>query len=161
MKHVTKGSTVALEFTGTLDDGTVFEKATGDHSIEFTVGAHEVIPGLEEAVIGMVPGESKTTVIPYQQAFGPYQKERLVRVNRNKLPRSVKPEVGSRVNLSASEGGKVPATVVEANESEIVCDANDPLAGQNLTFDLKVLAVQSSEDLGLKPRAAGGNSAQD
>ena len=142
MPAIKAGSTVTIEFTGKLSSGQVFGTATQDQPHRFTIGQGETLDGVEEAVMGMSAGERKTAIIPEEKGFGPRTESRVFHVRREALPVEMTPSVGTQVNLMTSEGKKVPARVVEESESEVVFDANHPLAGQNLIVSFRILEVE-------------------
>ncbi|RMH00539.1 MAG: peptidylprolyl isomerase [Deltaproteobacteria bacterium] len=138
MSKATQGNTVRVHYKGTLDDGTVFDSSEGIDPIEFTLGEGIVIPGFEQAVLGMSPGESKTIKIPSAEAYGEHRSDLVVKVPRAALPEGV--EVGMR--LEAGEpGNSFEVVVTEIAADSATLDANHPLAGQDLTFDLTLVEI--------------------
>jgi len=136
-----QGDTVRVHYTGRLEDGTVFDTSLGRDPIEFVLGAGQVIAGFEEAIVGMSPGESKVVKVLAEQAYGPYRPELVVEINRNEVPPELDLEVGLQLVLRQPEGQLIPVTVTELSESMVTLDANHPLAGQDLTFDIQLIAV--------------------
>ncbi|MBZ0264851.1 peptidylprolyl isomerase [bacterium] len=141
MEKAKKGDKVKVHYTGKLDDGTVFDETKDRDPLEFTIGENNVIPGFENAVEGMEVGDSKTTNIPSDEAYGPHMEEGVLSVDRSGLQDDVEVEVGQQVQLSREDGQAVIATVVEANDEKITLDANHPLAGKDLTFDIELVEV--------------------
>ena len=140
MSRATQGNTVRVHYKGTLDDGTVFDSSEGIDPIEFTLGAGIVIPGFEQAVLGMAPGESKTIKIPSSEAYGEHRPDLVVEVPRAALPEGV--TVGTM--LEAGEpGASFEVVVTEIGEDSATLDANHPLAGKDLTFDLTLVEIVS------------------
>ncbi len=135
------GDTVRVHYTGTLEDGTEFDSSREREPIEFTLGAGQVIPGFESAVTGMEPGESKTFTIPADEAYGPHRPELIHRVPRAQVPSEVTLTPGARLEARDQGGRRVVLTVVEVTEEEAVLDANHPLAGKDLTFQIELVAV--------------------
>ncbi len=135
------GSTVKVHYKGTLEDGTVFDSSEGREPLQFTVGSGEVIPGFDVAVTGLEAGESRTTTIPADQAYGPHHPDRMIEVSREGMPPDFKPNIGNVVQLTDPQGQPLQATVKEINETVIKFDANHPLAGKDLTFEIKVMAI--------------------
>ncbi len=135
------GDTVRVHYTGTLEDGTEFDSSREREPIEFTLGAGQVIPGFENAVTGMEPGESKTFTIPADEAYGPHRPELIHRVPRAQVPSEVTLAPGARLEARDQGGRRVVLTVVEVTEEEAVLDANHPLAGKDLTFQIELIAV--------------------
>ena len=135
------GDTVTIHYTGKLVDGTVFDSSIGRDPLQFTIGQNDMMPGLEEAVVGMEPGQSKTTTIPSEKAYGPYREEMVGEMERSEFPEKLTPEVGQQLVLNPPEGGEILLTVVAVSESSVTLDANHPLAGQDLTFDIEMLEI--------------------
>lgn len=141
MNEAKKGDKVRVHYTGKLDDGTVFDTSADREPLEFTVGEGQVIPGFEKAVEGMNPGESKTAQIAAAEAYGQHYPEMVLNVPREQLPEDFSPEVGERLELRRSDGRTFVVTVSETGEEEITVDANHPLAGKDLTFDIELVEV--------------------
>lgn len=141
MAQAKHGDTVRVHYTGKLADGTVFDSSVDRDPLEFTLGEGRLIPGFEQAVIGMNPGESKTAEIPAEQAFGPYREEMVIEIDRDQFPADMKPEIGQRLQMKQSNGRIILIRVVEVSESEVTLDANHPLAGKDLTFDIHLLEI--------------------
>ncbi len=143
MESVKEGDKVKVHYKGTLDDGAVFDESTERGPLEFTVGEHKVIPGFEEAVLGMKEGETKVETIPSDQAYGPRRDEMLLKVARSQLPEGMEPEVGQPLQVTTQEGQPVPVRIAEIDEENVTLDANHPLAGKDLTFELKLVEIAS------------------
>jgi FKBP-type peptidyl-prolyl cis-trans isomerase 2 len=139
------GDTVKVHYTGRLQDGTVFDTSVGSEPLEFTLGQGQVIPGFEQAVIGMQVGESKTVTIPVDQAYGPRRDDMILEVNRDELPDDLEPTVGMQLQMNQGDGGIVIVTITEVSETTIKVDANHPLAGQDLTFDIELVDIVGSQ----------------
>jgi len=135
------GDTVRVHYTGKLEDGTVFDSSLDRDPVEFTLGAGQVIPGFEQAVVGMSPGESKTVEVPADQAYGPYREELVQEIDRELVPEDLKLEVGQQLALRLSPGRSIRVTVTKLTESKVTLDANHPLAGKDLTFDLQLVEI--------------------
>lgn len=134
------GDTVRVHYTGKLDDGQVFDSSDGRQPLEFQLGSGQVIAGFEQAVTGMEPGESRSITIPSDQAYGPHREENIVSVPRQQFPDDIEPAVGQQLQMS--QGGQVHrVTVTDVGEENISLDANHPLAGKDLTFDLKLVEI--------------------
>lgn len=136
------GNKVKVELTGRLQDGTVFESAPSEKPLEFTLGQGEIIAGVEEAVVGMAVGESKSTVVPADKAFGQHDERRVISVSRDLFPDEQTPEVGQQVALHRTDGKVIPGTVESIAAATVTVDCNHPLAGKELNFDLKLLEVE-------------------
>jgi FKBP-type peptidyl-prolyl cis-trans isomerase 2 len=139
------GDTVKVHYTGRLQDGTVFDTSVGSEPLEFTLGQGQVIPGFEQAVIGMQVGESKTVTIPVDQAYGPRRDDMILEVSRDELPDDLEPTVGMQLQMNQGDGGIVIVTITEVSETTIKVDANHPLAGQDLTFDIELVEIGASQ----------------
>jgi peptidylprolyl isomerase len=141
MTQAQLGNTVQVHYTGRLDDDTVFGTSTQDTPLEFTVGAGEIIPGFEQAVVGMQVGDNKTVLIPAGEAYGMPQPERVVRMPRQDMPADLQLKVGQRLQLQQPGGQVIEVSVVEVTDVHVVLDANHPLAGEDLTFEIMLVAI--------------------
>ena len=141
MAQAKQGDTVLINYTGKLADGRVFDTSKERHPLRFTIGNNQVIAGFEQAVIGMSPGEAKTTRLPVEQAYGPHRPELVVTVNRSELPTGVNPNIGQRLELTQENDQTVLVTVTGITHSELTLDANHPLAGKELTFELELVGI--------------------
>lgn len=130
-----------MHYTSKLDDGTVFSSSIDGGPIRFTIGVGQVIPGLEQAVVGMNPGEPKTVNIPSDKAYGPYHKEMAQVIARSQFPKHLKPEVGQKLQGRQVNGQTITLMVTGVSESSVTLDANHPLAGKNLTVDIQLVDV--------------------
>ncbi len=135
------GDTVRVHYTGKLDDGTVFDSSNGGTPLEFTLGEGQIIPGFEQAVLGMSPGDSKTEVIPVENAYGEHREDMVVVVDRAQMPSDMAPEIGQQLQIQQPSGQAIPVVITEISESEITLDANHPLAGEDLTFDIQLVEI--------------------
>jgi peptidylprolyl isomerase len=136
-----KGDRVSVHYTGRFDDGSVFDSSHGGEPLEFTVGAGEMIPGFDEAVTGMTSGETKTVVIPAAQAYGERSPEMIFEADRKHLPPELNPEIGEQLTLQQPGGRPFQVLVVGVSDASITFDANHPLAGQDLTFEISLVTV--------------------
>lgn len=142
MAQAQLGDKVKVHYTGRLDDGSVFDSSIISDPLEFTIGEREVVPGFEEAVIGMSPGESKNVKIPVDKAYGPRRDDMVMVVEREKFPPDIEPEVGQQLEIRQREDGRtIPVTVTDVSESNVTLDANHYLAGKGLTFDIQLLEI--------------------
>ncbi|HEX6212459.1 MAG TPA: peptidylprolyl isomerase [Methylomirabilota bacterium] len=140
MQQVKSGDTVRVHYTGTLSDGTVFDTSRDREPIEFVVGGGQVISGFDRAVEGMQPGEARTVTIPADEAYGQRRDELQVSVAKEQLPEGLDPSVGQQ--LQVSQGGQnFRVTVREVSEETVLLDANHPLAGETLTFQLELVGI--------------------
>ncbi len=138
---VQKGNTITVHYTGTLDDGTVFDSSEGKEPLTFTVGNHEVIHGFENSVIGMEKGQEKTIDISPDMAYGQKQEQRVQKVPKA-LFKDFSPEKGQQIGLMAKNGQQMTATVIDATEKMVTLDLNHPLAGKNLHFKVKIEKIE-------------------
>lgn len=141
MSEATNGDTVQVHYTGRIDDGTVFDSSQDREPLAFTLGSGKVIPGFEAAVVGMKEGEEKTVTIPSGEAYGPRSDELVHKVERTRLPADLDPEVGQHLHLQTPDGQTVQVQVVQVSDEEVHLDANHPLAGQDLTFDIELVGI--------------------
>lgn len=141
MDQAKQGDTVKVHYTGKLDDGTVFDSSLDREPLEFTIGTGMIIPGFEQAVIGMTPGDSKTEVISNDRAYGPYLDEMVLVIDRQQIPTEIEPEVGQQLQLQHPNGGVIPVVITEISEESVTLDANHPLAGEDLTFDIQLVEI--------------------
>lgn len=141
MAIVKEGDIVRVHYIGRLDDGRVFNSSEGGKLIQFTVGEGEFFARLEQGVIGMSPGESKTIRIPMEEAYGPHIKERIFEFDRKRAPEGFDPAVGQRVQMYRADGLPVMVTVVGRSERSFTMDCNHPFAGKDLTVDIKLVEI--------------------
>ncbi|MBI3803871.1 MAG: peptidylprolyl isomerase [Nitrospirae bacterium] len=141
MAQAKRGNTVKVHYVGTFEDGTVFDTSKEKGPLPFTLGEGEVIPGFEEAVIGMNPGESKKIVIPAENAYGPRHEEMVLVVDRHHLPEGLDPQVGQQYQIPQSEGQSIVVMVTETSDASVTLDGNHPLAGKALTFEIELIEI--------------------
>ncbi len=141
MPQVKNGDTIKIHYTGKLDDGTTFDSSIDTDPLEFTVGEHEVIPGMEDAVIGMEPGDEKTITIPSDEAYGPYHEEMVVTVDRKEFPEEMEIEVDQQLSVMLEDEQSIIVTVTDITDDAVTLDANHPLAGEDLTFDIQLVEI--------------------
>jgi len=143
MSVAKSGDTVKVHYKGTLTDGTVFDSSEGREPLEFELGSGMVIPGFDNGIQGMAIGDKKTIDIPVEEAYGPSQAELVFPFNRSELPDDIPFEVGMQLNMHQDGNPQpVPVTVVEVTEAQILVDANHPLAGQALIFEVELVGVK-------------------
>jgi peptidylprolyl isomerase len=136
------GDTVNIYYTGTLDDGTIFDSNVNGSPLTFTVGKGMVIPGFEEAVIGMAVNNEKTVRIPPEKAYGLYNASFVHVINRTAFPSNLTPVVGQYYSVrSTIDGSESSVKVINVTASTITLDSNHALAGQNLTFSIRLAAI--------------------
>ena len=139
MPQAKQGDTVAIHYKGTLDDGTVFDSSEGRDPLEFSIGANQVIPGFEAAVLGLEVGQTRITRIEPEQAYGPRREEMLLTVGKDRFPEGMDIEPGMQLQAGGQSGQMV--VVVNVTEAMVTLDGNHPLAGQALTFDIKLVSI--------------------
>lgn len=149
MAQAKEGDKVKIHYTGRLEGGEVFDSSECSEydcgcdagPLEFTIGEGEVIPGFEKGVIGMSEGEAKTITIPVDDAYGKRNEEMVVAVERSHVPADLTPEVGMRLEVTQEDGREFPVVITEVTETHVTLDANHPLAGRELTFDIKLVEI--------------------
>ena len=141
MAHPRSGDTVKVHYTGRFGDGRVFDSSRQREPMEVTVGAGRVIPGFEEALTRMEPGEERTVTIPAEQAYGARRPDLMVAVNRTEFPEHIEPSVGQQLQVRQDDGQVAVVTIAEVSDEQVTIDANHPLAGEDLTFDLELVEV--------------------
>ncbi len=139
MTEVKRGNNVKVHYKGTLSEGSVFDSSEGRDPLEFAVGSGQVIADFDEAVLGMGVGESKTVDIPCAQAYGERNSEMAIQAPIDQMPPDLNPEVGMRLEMGGANGEILRVVVAEITETHITLDANPPLAGQDLTFQLELV----------------------
>lgn len=136
------GDTVLVHYTGTLEDGQVFDSSEGSEPLRFEVGAQEVIPGFDDGVRGMTVGEKKRIEIESDEAYGPRVDDLVQTVDRHSINLGAEPEVGMSLVMHLPDGNQIPVSVTEVTEQKVTLDANHPLAGQKLIFDVELVELQ-------------------
>jgi peptidylprolyl isomerase len=137
-----KGSTVTIHYIGTLDNGKIFDSTPDDEPLKFVLGSEEIFSALQEAILGMMPGETKNIFIPAAEAFGPRSPENIIRVERPQFPSGKSIDVGKKLSVEFSDGCSRVMVVTEVSDSEVTLDGNHPLAGLDLTFALRLVSVE-------------------
>lgn len=135
------GDTVKVHFTGSLEDGTVFDTSNGSDPLEFILGEKYLIPGFQEIVLGMNPGDTRKATVTPDKAYGPRHEELVIQVNRQHLPDGLDPQIGQHLQLSRTEGDPVSVLITEVTDVAVTLDANHPLAGMDLTFEVELLEI--------------------
>ena len=161
MATAKKGDKVVINYTGTLEDGSVFDTTIKDTGcceddadccddegcgcdtgpMQLTIGEEDFFPQVEEALVGMAPGEKKVVTIPAEDAFGEYDEEQVFSIPREQLTGDVVPEVGMDLELTGDDEEPVEVTVVEVTDEAITVDANHPLAGEDITYEIELLEI--------------------
>jgi peptidylprolyl isomerase len=135
------GTTVQVHYTGTLDDGTQFDSSRDREPLEVVLGQGMVIPGFEKAIQTLEVGQSVTVTIPEEEAYGPHNEEMVIRIPRASFPPDIPSTLGSQIILRSPDGDEVPALIVDVNDEEATLDANHPLAGFALTFEIELISA--------------------
>ncbi|MDY0275562.1 MAG: peptidylprolyl isomerase [Desulfomicrobium sp.] len=138
---LTKGTRALVHYTGTLDDGTQFDSSRDSEPFEVIIGQGMVIPGFEQAIMNMEVGQILQVIIPEEEAYGPHNDEMVLQIPRASFPLDLPAKVGEQLILQAPDGQETSAFIVDVTDEEVVLDANHPLAGFALTFEIELLSV--------------------
>ncbi|WP_421774807.1 FKBP-type peptidyl-prolyl cis-trans isomerase [Gracilimonas sp.] len=141
MSKVKDGDTVKVHYTGKLEDGSVFDSSVSRDPLEVTLGEGKLIPGFENAVVGLEVGDKTTANIASADAYGERRDDLEVTIEREQLPEDIEPEVGMQLQLNQPNGQPVPVQITKVEEENIIIDANHPLAGKDLTFDIELVEI--------------------
>lgn len=141
MSEAKPGDTVRIHYTGTLTDGSQFDSSAGRDPLEFTVGGGQIIPGLDREIAGMKVGERKTVNVPCDEAYGQHNPTAMQEVPRASLPAEIEPEVGKRLQAVTQDGSQITVVITAVNENSVTMDANHPLAGKDLIFDVELVEI--------------------
>ena len=141
MQQAKRGDTVRVHYRGTLDDGTEFDSSEGSEPIAFTIGGGQVIPGFESAIEGMATGEKKTERIEASNAYGDRREELVFTVGREQMPEGADVEVGDMLRVGFPDGSNAAVQVAALDEQSVTLDANHPLAGKDLIFELELVGI--------------------
>jgi peptidylprolyl isomerase len=141
MAQARTGDKVKIHYTGKLTDGTVFDTTSERGPMEFTIGEGRLIPDFEQAVIGMTPGESKSFQVASENAYGPHRDEMVMTIARKDIPEGLNPQVNQKLQVQQSDNQPFVVTVTEVSEEGITLDANHPLAGKDLVFDIQLAEI--------------------
>ena len=141
MPEVINGTKVKVHYTGKLSDGSVFDTSREREPLEFTVGSGQVIKGFEDAVIGMNQGDTKTVTIKPNEAYGEYRDDMVVTVGKDQFPDDIDPKVGEQLQIKQKDGQEFLVRIKEINENNVTLDANHPLAGHDLIFEIELVEM--------------------
>jgi FKBP-type peptidyl-prolyl cis-trans isomerase 2 len=141
LSKVTNTDTVKVHYTGKTDDGTVFDSSIEREPLQFTMGQGQLIPGFEKAVEGLAVGESTTVRIPADEAYGDVRPDMVVDIEKNQIPPDINPELGMQLQIQQPNGQPLGVTVKAITETHVTLDANHPLAGEALTFDIELVEI--------------------
>jgi FKBP-type peptidyl-prolyl cis-trans isomerase 2 len=141
MTQAKSGDTVKIHYKGKFDDGSVFDSSEGRDPLEFEIGSGNIITGVEEAVVGMQPEETKEAAIPPEKGYGEYRDDMVLEVEKTQFPEHIDPEPGQQLELQQPDGQKVTVTVTNVAEEKVTLDANHPLAGKDLNFEITLQEI--------------------
>lgn len=141
MAQAKKGDKVLVHYTGTYDDGTVFDSSVDRGPLEVTIGTGMVISGFDRALVDMEPGQKKTVNIPVDEAYGPRAEELIAEIKRDQIPAEISLEIGQQLQLSLADGGEAIVMIVDLNDTTVTLDANHPMAGLDLNFELELVEI--------------------
>jgi peptidylprolyl isomerase len=151
MQQVKTGDKIKVHYHGRLNNGETFDKSEGREPLEFEVGSGMVIKGFDDGVMGMAVGEKKTITIPFQHAYGPKNPDMIVDMPMDRFPKDMEIEVGMPLSMSDGQGQQFQVVIAEIKEASVVLDANHPLAGQDLIFDLELVEIMGGKPLIIMP----------
>ncbi len=135
------GDRVKVHYTGRLQDGSIFDSSREREPLQVTLGSGRVIEGFEKALIGMEPGETKTFTVTPEEGYGPKRPELVVEVRKEDFPEHITPELGQRLQLMRPDGAMIEVVITDMNEELVTLDANHPLAGETLTFEVEMVEI--------------------
>jgi peptidylprolyl isomerase len=136
-----KGDKVKVHYTGRLDNGDVFDSSVNKEPLEFQLGTGQMIPGFENAIMGLDEGEKITTTVPADEAYGERRDDLMFNVPRSNIPENIDPQVGQKLSIKQPDGQMIPVTVANIKEDAIIIDANHPLAGRDLIFEIELVGI--------------------
>ena len=141
MNQASIGNNVKVHYKGSFDDGTVFDSSHDGDPLEFAIGGGQVIPGFEDAIIGMSLGETKTSRITSDKAYGPRLEEMVVVFGRDQLPADLQPSIGQVLRFRRNDGYFIEVSVIDISDSSVTFDGNHPLAGKDLIFEIQLIEI--------------------
>ncbi|MFN0264309.1 peptidylprolyl isomerase [Tepidamorphus sp. 3E244] len=142
MTQAKPGDTLHLHYKGSLDDGTVFDSSEGRDPLTFELGAGQIIPGLDEGVTGMEVGEKRSVRVEPDAAYGQHVPERVQAIDRANIPDHISTDPGTQLQVQTQKGEPLTVVVVESTDEKVVLDANHPLAGKALNFDVELVDIK-------------------
>ena len=151
MAQVKSGDKIKVHYHGKLTNGETFDSSAGREPLEFEVGSGMVIPGFDDGVTGMTVGEKKTVNIPFGEAYGPKNPEMVIEMPKDRFPEDMQVEVGMPLMMNDQQGQQFQVTIVEIKDDAVMLDANHPLAGQDLIFDLELVEIVGGKSLIIMP----------
>lgn len=144
MAQAKQGDLVKVHYTGTLDDGSMFDSSADREPLQFVIGEGMLIPAFEQAIVGMLPGEERSVHIPADEAYGPYMDELILEVDKNQIPPYLSPEEGMQLQITQDDGSSTVVKVVRLTDEKVYLDANHPLAGKDLNFSIELVDISGS-----------------
>lgn len=141
MRQAKIGDNVKVHYTGKLADGSVFDSSKEREPLGFSLGAGTIIPGIENCVIGMKPGDKKKIVLPPEEAFGHRREDLIAKLEKSDIPKSIEPFVGKQLTLNQKDGSPIDVVIMDMNERSVTVDANHPLAGKTLEFEIELAEI--------------------
>lgn len=141
MAQAKQGDLVKVHYTGTLEDGSTFDSSADRDPLQFVIGEGMLIPAFEQAIVGMLPGDSRSVHIPADDAYGPYMDELILEVDKNQIPESLNPEEGMQLQITQDDGSSTVVKVVKLTDEKVYLDANHPLAGKDLNFSIELVDI--------------------
>ncbi len=151
MQQAKKGDTVKVHYHGKLMNGETFDTSSGREPLEFEVGGGSVIKGFDEGVAGMEVGEKRTINIPVEEAYGPRSEDMLIEFPKDRFPQDMEIEQGMQLMMSNGSGQNIPVIVTEIKDSSVILDANHPLAGEDLIFDIELVEIVGGSPIIIMP----------
>jgi len=141
MSKAKQNDKVAVHYTGKLDDGSIFDSSRDREPLEFTIGGGQIIAGFEEGVLGMAVGESKTITINPENGYGDAQEDLIIEIDRNEIPEDIEVKEGLQLQMNQPDGEPVVVVVTKVTKDKVILDANHPLAGKTLTFEIELMKI--------------------
>ncbi len=135
------GDTVKVKYKVSLEDGVVVDSSATEEPLEFTLGSGQIIPGVENAVVGMKVGDADTVTVIPEEAYGPHRDDMIGQVKRTDFPPEMELSIGQQLSMPQSNGGFLPVTIIAMDDTTVTLDANHPLAGKTLTFELELKEI--------------------
>ena len=147
MEQVKSGDKIKVHYHGKLTNGETFDKSEGRDPLEFEVGSGQVIKGFDDGVTGMTIGQKKTINIPFAEAYGPKNEDMIIEMPKDRFPSDMEIEVGMPLSMSDGQGQQFQVVITEIMDDVVMLDANHPLAGQDLIFDLELVDITAKKSL--------------
>jgi peptidylprolyl isomerase len=141
LRNAASGDNVKVHYRGTLDDGSEFDSSAGRDPLEFRLGTGQVIAGFDRTVEGMKPGETRSTRLEAEDAYGEHRPELVLALPREQFPTELAPEIGQGLEVQQEDGQRIPVTITAVEDDTVTLDANHPLAGQALTFEIELVEI--------------------